>query len=190
MSSPAAGAGQSKCSRKRPMNRTEVASSLAAEAFLTQRPELVESARLLLKTTREVDELESAKASLAGTTSIQSRFLRKPNNDPQITEQKRTELLRQLYQAGKRRNNANAGVIVTTRHDVHAAVHACQEAGRGHGHSEGQQDASHANQEGDDDQCDNKKRKIHSEPWRGCDGRRTKKAKMNSKIRSVASRTA
>ena len=109
--SPTVAAGQTKSSRKRPKNRTEFASSLAAEAFLTQRPELIRSAHLLLRATRELDECERAKAS-GGTISVQSRFLRDSNNDPNITEQERTELLRQLYQDGRRRRRTHACIAV------------------------------------------------------------------------------
>ena len=195
--SPTVAAGQTKSSRKRPKNRTEFASSLAAEAFLTQRPELIRSAHLLLRATRELDECERAKAS-GGTISVQSRFLRDSNNDPNITEQERTELLRQLYQDGRRRRRTHAciavdlGVAATGVHtgrqvvervhdDSHLNHHDAEE------HKDVDQPSSPASSIG-------KKRKIHEisdKAWRGHDSRYRKKAKRGeSKMHSVASRTA
>ena len=196
--SPTVAAGQIKSSRKRPKNRTEFASSLAAEAFLTQRPELIRSAHLLLRATRELDECERAKAS-RGTISVQSRFLRDSNNDPNITEQERTELLRLLYQDGRRRGRIHACIAV----DLGAAaigVHTGRQV------VERVQDDSHLNHHNDAEEHKDvdrpsspassigKKRKIHEisdKAWRGHDSRHRKKAKRgDSKMHSVASRTA
>lgn len=199
--SPTVAAGQTKSSRKRPKNRTEFASSLAAEAFLTQRPELIRSAHLLLRTTRELDECERAKAS-GGTISVQSRFLRDSNNDPNITEQERTELLRQLYQDGRQSRsdsskrddarvvadvglgNASIAVDITCKRvhdDSHLNHHDAEE------HKDVDRTSSPASSIG-------KKRKIHEisdKAWRGHDIRHWKKAKRgDSKMHSVASRTA
>ena len=198
--SPTVAAGQTKSSRKRPKNRTEFASSLAAEAFLTQRPELIRSAHLLLRATRELDECERAKAS-GGTISVQSRFLRDSNNDPNITEQERTELLRQLYQDGRQSRSDSS-----KRDDARVAA----DVGLGSASIavdiERVQDDSHLNHHNDAEEHKDvdrpsspassigKKRKIHEisdKAWRGHDSRHRKKAKRgDSKMHSVASRTA
>ena len=196
--SPTVAAGQTKSSRKRPKNRTEFASSLAAEAFLTQRPELIRSAHLLLRATRELDECQRAKAS-GGTISVQSRFLRDSNNDPNITEQERTKLLRLLYRGGPRRRRIRACIAV----DLGAAAIGVHTGGQV---VERVHDDSHLNHHHDAEEHKDvdrpsspassigKKRKIHEisdKAWRGHDSRHRKKAKRgDSKMHSVASRTA
>ena len=180
-------------SGKTKSSRTEYASSLAAEAFLTRRTELIRSAHLLLRTTRELDECERAKAS-AGTISVESRFLhvRESNNEPNITEQKRTELLRQLYQDGRdRRDDAGIAVgIGAANIEVHGQT--------GHQVVERVHDDSHWNQDVNRPSSPassiGKKRKIHEisdKTWCGHDSRHRKKIKRgDSKMHSVTSRTA
>lgn len=195
-------AGQTKSSRKRPKNRSEFASSLAAEAFLTQRPELVRSAHLLLRTTRELDECERAKAS-AGTTSVQSRFLRESNNDPNITEQERTELLRQFYQDGRRRRpdlskRDDTCVAVLDVGVADFATHTRQQVVEHGTHLNQNQDTEEhkdVDQPSSPASSIGKKRKIHEisdKERRGHESaRRRKRSKRgDSKMHSVASRTA